>query len=133
VAHTALVVTEGLLIYLTEPQVASLGTALHAVPSIRWWIADVASPQLLQIMHKMWGRSVAAGNAPFQFAPADSAAFFAASGWREIVFRSAMHEAHRLRREMRFVWIWRFLGRFGPPAKREAFRRMSGYILLERA
>lgn len=133
VARTALVVTEGLLIYLTDQQVASLGRALHAVPSLRWWIADVASPQLLEIMHRMWGGSVAAGRAPFLFAPASSAEFFGGLGWHEIVFRSGLEEAHRLRREMRLMWLWRFLGRFGPPEKREAFRRMSGYILLERA
>jgi methyltransferase (TIGR00027 family) len=133
VARRALVVTEGLLIYLTRDQVESLARALHAQPSIRWWVTDIASPRLLVWMNRSWGKNVAAGNAPFQFAPADSAAFFASLGWRELAFRSGMEEAHRLGREMRFMWLWRFLGRLGSAARREEFRRFSGYLLLERA
>jgi methyltransferase (TIGR00027 family) len=132
VARTALVVTEGLLIYLEAEQVASLARALHAQPTIRWWITDVGSPRLLKMMNRMWGKAVAAGNAPFRFAPADSAAFFASVGWRETAFRSMMDEARRLKREMRLMWLWRLLGHLAPRARREEFRRMSGVIMLER-
>jgi methyltransferase (TIGR00027 family) len=133
VARRALVVTEGLLIYLAPDQVASLARTLHAQPSMRWWVTDIASPRLLVWMQRSWGKNVAAGNAPFRFATADSAAFFAPLGWRELAFRSGMEEAHRLGREMRFMWLWRFLGRLGSAARREEFRRFSGYLLLERA
>jgi methyltransferase (TIGR00027 family) len=132
VSGTALVVTEGLLIYLEAEQVASLARALHAQPSIRWWISDVGSPRLLKMMNRMWGKAVAAGNAPFRFAPADSAAFFASVGWREAAFRSTMDEARRLKREMRLMWLWRLLGHLAPRARREEFRRMSGVVMLER-
>jgi methyltransferase (TIGR00027 family) len=131
VARTALVVTEGLLIYLSAEQVASLARALHATSSIRWWISDIASPRLLQIMNRMWGKSV--GAAPFRFAPADSAVFFAPFAWREIEFRSGLEEAQRLRREMPLMWLYRFLGRLGTRARREQFRKLSGYIMLERS
>jgi methyltransferase (TIGR00027 family) len=133
VARSALVVTEGLLIYLTEEQVASLARALHRQPSIRWWITDMANPMLLQIMVRMWGKNVDAGRAPFQFAPADSAAFFAPLGWREIVFRGGMDEARRLGRQMKFMWLWRILGAFSRRSRRQAMRRMSGYVLFERS
>jgi methyltransferase (TIGR00027 family) len=133
VARTALVVTEGLLVYLAESQVESLARALHAEPSIRWWVSDIASPRLLEWMNRSWGKNVAAGNAPFRFAPADSPSFFAALGWREVEFRSSADEARRLRREMRLMWLWRFLGRFASPARRAEFRRFAGYVLLERA
>ncbi len=133
VAQAALVVTEGLLIYLTPEQVASLARALHAQPSIRWWVSDVASPMLLKMMEKQWGKSVAAGNAPFLFGPEDSEAFFAPAGWRQTVFRSQMEEARRLRREMRFMWFWRALSMLASAERRERVRRMSGVILLERA
>jgi methyltransferase (TIGR00027 family) len=133
VARTALVITEGLLVYLSREQVESLARALHAQSSIRWWIADIASPRLLEWMNRSWGKNVAAGNAPFRFAPADSAAFFASLGWRELAFRSAMEDARRLRREMRGMWLWRLLSRFTRGVRREEFRRMSGIVLLERA
>jgi methyltransferase (TIGR00027 family) len=132
VARTALVVTEGLLIYLGDEDVAALARTLHAQRSIKWWITDLANPMLLQLMTRMWGKNVAAGSAPFRFAPADSAAFFAPLGWREIEFRSGMEEARRLNREMRLMWLWRILSWLNRPSRRNAIRKMSGYAMYER-
>lgn len=132
VARTALVVSEGLLVYLGDDQVASLAQTLHVQPSIKWWITDLANPMLLQIMTRMWGKSVEAGSAPFRFAPADSAAFFAPLGWREIEFRSGMDEARRLKRELKLMWLWRLLAYLNRPSRRKAIQKMSGYALFER-
>jgi hypothetical protein len=30
------------------------------------------------------------------------------------------------------MWLWRFLARISPAKRREEFRKMSGYIRLER-
>jgi methyltransferase (TIGR00027 family) len=130
--RNALVITEGLLIYLTAEQVGALARDLHAVPSLRWWLIDLASPRLLEWINRRWGKSVRAGNAQFQFAPVEGTAFFRQFGWREVEFRSMMEEAHRLNREMRGMWFWRLLGRFYPKKKQEEFRRFSGSVLLER-
>jgi methyltransferase (TIGR00027 family) len=127
-----LVVTEGLLIYLTPDQVTGLARDLHASPSFRWWLIDLANPRLLEMMQKFWGKNARAGNAPFQFAPAESTKFFEPSGWSEIEFRSSMEEAQRLHREMRMMWLWRFLGKLRSTAVQEDFRRMSGIVLMER-
>jgi methyltransferase (TIGR00027 family) len=127
-----LVVTEGLLIYLTRDQVGTLATGLHALPDLNWWLIDLASPRLLHYMERYWGRALRAGQAPFQFAPAEGTAFFETFGWWEAEFRPAAEEAHRLRREMRNAWMWRLLARLAPPARREEFRRMSGFVRLER-
>jgi methyltransferase (TIGR00027 family) len=127
-----LVVTEGLLIYLTAEQVGGLAHDLHAPPSFRWWLIDIANPRLLEMMQKFWGKNVKANNARFQFAPAESTKFFEPFGWSEIEFRSSMEEAHRLDREMRMMWLWRFLGKLRSKAVQEDFRRMSGIVLMER-
>jgi methyltransferase (TIGR00027 family) len=132
VARTALVVTEGLLIYLGEENVTALAQALHAQRSIKWWITDLATPVLLQLMTRMWGKNVDAGRAPFRFGPEDSAAFFAPLGWRRIEFRSGMEEAKRLDREMSLMWLWRILSYLGRPSRRKAMKKMSGYALFER-
>lgn len=131
-ARTMLVITEGLLIYLSAEEVTALARALHATSSARWWISDIASPMLLEWMARSWGESVEKGNAPFKFGPADSAAFFASVGWRETVYRSSMAEARRLHREMRMMWFWRFMTKLMPKKRREAMKRMSGILLLER-
>jgi len=127
-----LVVTEGLLIYLTREQVAALADDLAAQPSFRWWLLDIASPGLLKMLEKTWGRAVAAGNAPFQFAPAEGTAFFAPHGWREAEFRSTWEEALRLKRTMRLAWLWQLIGRLYPKRKREEARRFAGMVMLER-
>lgn len=130
-SSATLVVAEGLLIYLTPEQVGGLAAELHRQRSFRWWLIDLASPRLLQILEKSWGRKLAQGNAPFQFAPPNGTEFFREFGWKEASYRSAMEEAHRLGREMPMMWFWRFLARISPPKNQEEFRRISGYVLLE--
>jgi methyltransferase (TIGR00027 family) len=131
-ASSALVVAEGLLIYLTDEQVAGLATELHRQASFRWWLIDLASPRLLQILAKNWGRALAQGNAPFRFAPPNGTDFFRELGWREVSYRSALEEAHRIGREMPMMWLWRFFSRLSSKEKQEQARRISGFVLLER-
>ena len=131
-ARRVLVVSEGLLIYLPPEQVAALGRDLASPASLRWWLIDLGSPRLLKMMEKTWGRAVAAGNAPFRFAPAEGTQFFEPLGWREAEFRSMWDESLRLKRSMPFARVWNLVGKLYPKSKREEFRRMSGMVLLER-
>lgn len=128
-----LVVTEGLLVYLTDEQVATLARDLHAPPSFQWWVFDLASPRLLVMMKKMWGHSVNAGNAPFQFGPADGTKFFEPYGWTEAEYHSAMDSAQRLHREMSLMWLWRLLGRMRSKKVQDEFRRINGFALMKRS
>ncbi len=128
-----LAVTEGLLIYLQPEQVGSLARDLATQASFRFWLLDLASPKLLEMLRKKWQPQLAAANAPFVFAPAAGTKFFEPFGWREAEFHSMWEEALRLKRAMRGAWLWSFLGRLMPKARRETFRRMSGIVLLERA
>jgi methyltransferase (TIGR00027 family) len=126
------VITEGLLVYLESEQVTGLASELAALPDARWWIIDIASPDLLKRLEKQWGSSLRAGNAPFRFAPAEGTAFFARLGWKEAEFRSTWDESFRLKRHMRFGSFFNLLSKLAPKEKREAGRRMSGMVLLER-
>src|SRR6185312_13527791 len=128
----AIVVTEGLLVYLTPEQVAALASELHAQPGFQEWLIDLASPQLLKRMTKMWGKNLHAAGAPFQFGPAEGVEFFRPYGWREEQFRSTWEEAARLKRTMKGAWFWNLLGRLSSKKAREGFRRFSGNVLLER-
>lgn len=131
-ASRVLVVSEGLLIYLSPADVGALASDLHAQPSFARWAIDLASPRLLKMMMKTWGKAVASGNAPFKFAPAAGTNFFRDFGWEERAFYSATEEAERLDREMKGMWFWKLLGRLYPERMREGFRRMSGMVVLER-
>jgi methyltransferase (TIGR00027 family) len=131
-AQRVLVISEGLLIYLTPDDVGKLARDLHAQPSFKWWVIDIAHPQLLKMMTKMWGGAVSGGNAPFLFAPEEGTAFFLPFGWREREFRGNMQEAKRLKREMAGMWFWQLFGLFQSKKQREVYKRFAGTVLFER-
>lgn len=126
-----LVITEGLLIYLTPEDVAALARDLHDVARTRWWLSDIASPVLMKFLEKNWAPTLRNSNAPFQFAPRESTGFFVPFGWRELEFRSTWHEAQKLQRAPRGAWIWKLFSLFQSKATREKYQRMSGIFLLE--
>ena len=128
----AIVVTEGLLVYLLPEEVASLATDLHAQPGFTWWVTDLASPQLIKRMTRIWGKKLAEGGSPFLFGPAEGTQFFQPQGWREAQFRSTWHEAQRLNRRMKGAWFWDLIARISPKKVREDMRRFAGIVLLER-
>ena len=131
-AERALIVTEGLLVYLLPEQVATLADDLHAQPSFRWWLIDIASPWLKKFMERTWGKTLDAGNSQMHFFPPDGTAFFAPHGWREAEYRSTVEESRRLRREMKLAWVWRLMSVFASAERRAEQRKVSGAALLER-
>lgn len=131
-AKRTIVVTEGLLVYLEPSQVEDLARDLHAHTTFLWWLIDLASPRLLKMLERTWGKQLRAGGAPMRFAPKEGTAFFDPIGWTECEFRSMWDESLRLNRSMRFARLWHWVSRFYPKKKREEFRRMSGIVLLER-
>lgn len=131
-AGPVLVIAEGLLVYLTAEQVAALAGQLHGQPAMRWWLLDLASPRLLKMLARRWGKHLAAANSAMQFAPAEGTAFFARHGWHEAEFRSTWDESARLNRQMKLAWLWRLLARLQSKEQQEAGRRMAGIVLLQR-
>jgi len=131
-AGKALVLTEGLLVYLEREQVAELASDLHDQASFYWWLIDLASPRLLKMLERMWAKELKAGESPMRFAPAEGTAFFEPCGWKEIEFRPMFEESIRLKRTFPLARFWQFIGRLYPKKKREEFRRMSGVVLLGR-
>jgi methyltransferase (TIGR00027 family) len=131
-AGKTLVITEGLLIYLTAEQVTSLATDLHGYDTFTRWASDLASAALLKMMGRTWGRTVAAGNAPFQFGPANGPAFFAPMGWKELSFHSQFDEGIRLKRTFPMAKFYRWLGSFSSARKKQEFKYFSGVVLLGR-
>jgi methyltransferase (TIGR00027 family) len=131
-SRKGVVLSEGLLVYLSPEQVGSLAEDLHAQASFRWWIIDLASPVLLKRLQKTYGPSLEGAQARMQFAPEDGTEFFRKHGWKEAEFRSTWEESYRLKRQMPFAWFFRFLAKLAPPERREMFRRMGANVLLER-
>src|SRR3989449_3851536 len=81
-AKRALVIAEGLLVYLKPDDVTALAKDLAAQPAFRWWLIDLGSPALQQFLSRTWGNQLRSGNAPMLFFPEEGTAFFAPAGWR---------------------------------------------------
>jgi methyltransferase (TIGR00027 family) len=94
-ATKALVLTEGLLMYLEDRDVAALSEAITR-PEITWWMLDFAVPGLKKMMNKKMAGMLQ--NAPFKFAPENGLAYFEDLGWRVVEVESLFVAARRFRR-----------------------------------
>jgi methyltransferase (TIGR00027 family) len=134
-AGKILVLTEGVIPYLTEANVAELAADLKATAKVRYWIVDYFSPEALRFGKKMRGRFMR--NAPFQFTPRDWFGFFRECGWQTHEIRYISEEAERLGRPIPLPLRWK-LGAaltmiFISPERREQRKRFAAYALLVRA
>jgi methyltransferase (TIGR00027 family) len=96
-ATRALIITEGLLVYLTPDEVGALARDLAAPASFQRWVIDLASPGLLRMLQKQLGPEISRAGV-FRFAPEEGPGFFTSHGWKPIDVRSTLKTAARLKR-----------------------------------
>lgn len=97
-AGKILVMTEGLIIYLTSAQVASLASDLASQKNFKRWMFDMVSPALLKMIQEKMGPALGGSGAEFQFAPEEGEEFFLQYGWKSLESRSALKTAASLNR-----------------------------------
>jgi methyltransferase (TIGR00027 family) len=127
-ANKALVITEGLLIYLTSEAVGELARDLAAVATFQAWIIDIASPGLLRMLAKRMASQLREA-APFRFAPAEGPKFFEQFGWTVTDVRSLLKNASALKR---LPWLLRFFAMLPETEKSRRNRPWSGVCLLRK-
>jgi len=93
-----LVLTEGVIPYLTNEQVGQLADDIRSQSGFRFWIVDYFSAQVLKIMKKP--RLKQMKNAPFQFDPGDWFGFFSKHGWQSREIRYLSEESEKLGRRV---------------------------------
>jgi methyltransferase (TIGR00027 family) len=93
-----LIITEGLLIYLTADEVGALARDLAAPSSFQRWLTDVASPGLLRLLQKNMGPQLAQSGPSLKFGPKEGPGFFVPYGWTPVDVRSPLKAAARLKR-----------------------------------
>jgi methyltransferase (TIGR00027 family) len=94
----AMVITEGLLVYLTRREVAGLANDLATCPGVEHWILDLLSPGLLRFLRRSVGRKLEQAGAPLRFGPGEGPRFFLPYGWEVMGVRSLLGTAARLHR-----------------------------------
>lgn len=126
-----LVLTEGVIPYLSNEEVAELSEDLQAESSIRFWILDYFTPKMAPYL-KNRKRQKQMKNAPFKFMVDDWHSFFAQKGWKEQQLRYYSVESVRLGRPIPMpAWV-RIFTRFIPKEKLMEGAKFAGYALLRR-
>ena len=131
-SRKVLVLTEGVLPYLSVEQVTALATGLRAEPSIRLWIADYFSDEAMRYMGKV--RRSTLKNAPFVFNPPSWEPFFKNLGWRLREIRYLGIEGEKWGRPFPLPRIARILMRLATRLGRmkdNPVLKSNGYAVLE--
>lgn len=97
-AKKILVLTEGLLIYLSAEEVAALARDLATGGNFQRWILDLGSPGLLKMMQKTTGKHLSNVGAAFKFAPAEGPPFFVPHGWEPAEIKGVLKAAAQFKR-----------------------------------
>jgi O-methyltransferase involved in polyketide biosynthesis len=127
-AKHAVIVSEGLLVYLTNEEVAALADDLAAEGTFQHWINDLASPALLKMLTKKMGAPLDQAGIPLKFAPESGPEFFTECGWKPQEVYSVMHAAAKISRLPFFLRLIAAIA----PARFQAKRPWSGVCLLRR-
>ncbi len=89
----ALVLTEGLLYYLTEQNVIALANELHEQSAIAWWMMDFMTPSLMDWMkERLAGKATPGKTTSLRFVPEQKSDFYEAYGWKSVAFHSFLEE-----------------------------------------
>jgi hypothetical protein len=97
-ATNEIVLTEGVVTYLTQYEAGILADDLAAIPVLRQWVVDIASPGLLPSWQERTRGQFSESVTPLQFAPENGPEFFHAHGWRALDVHSPLKTAGKLGR-----------------------------------
>jgi methyltransferase (TIGR00027 family) len=125
----ALVITEGLVWYLTNEEGKELSEDIFATPSFKYWIVDYAQGKMRR---NKQSRDVSKNlkHAPWKFDVHDPIQFFGEQGWKVKENVYMLDEADRVGRKMPAAFPWSLLMRF--PATRQLANKTYGYVMFEK-
>ena len=126
----ALIITEGVIGYLTNDQAARLAADLASIQTFQYWIMDYHQGKWRKSKGGRDVRKFLEDKAPLQFSEDDPIGFFKKLGWKmkENIF--ILDEADRIGRKMPIFFLWGLLIRI--KKIREAGNKTYGYVLFEK-
>ena len=128
VSKNVLVITEGLIIYLSAEEVTGLAGDLAAEGSFKDWITDLGTPVLLKMLQKGYD-SLKQANAELKFAPENGPDFFTPLGWKPEEIYSSLKTAAEIRR---LPFLFRIFAMFPDSKGRKPKQVWGGVIRLTR-
>jgi methyltransferase (TIGR00027 family) len=132
--NNVLVLTEGVIPYLRNEDVARLAEDIKSQRSFRHWIVDYFSSEAVR-MRKRTAIQRYMQNAPFLFEPNDFFGFFAEHGWSPAEIRYISEEGKRLKRPIPIPFLgmawFALMSMFMSKQRREERLKFAAYVLLE--
>lgn len=125
------VLTEGVLPYLTEQQVSELSEDLMQHPSFKYWICEYMSKKTYRYL-KDPKRMKALRNSPFQFYPEDWMGFFRQRGWHLRQSQYYTEISEKLGRATPLPKVFKLLEMLFGKKWAAPFKQMSGFLIWER-
>jgi methyltransferase (TIGR00027 family) len=128
---SALILTEGVVPYLTEDQVAALAHDLKHQPNFSQWISEYYAPKAYpRFQGEAFKKKL--GSAQFKFFPPDILAFYAATGWKVQNEYYLYDEGLKVNRPFPLPWWGKLIVKvFGEKGAIENMR-VSAYVLMVR-
>lgn len=126
------VLTEGVIPYLTEAQVADLAADLYNTQDIKYWIAEYISASTYPYL-KNKKRQEKLKNSPFVFFPPDWLDFFKQQRWNAKEMRYAGEMSVKLGRPILLPWWVRAIVSLAGAKAQKQLQQSSAYVLFEKA
>jgi methyltransferase (TIGR00027 family) len=125
-----LILTEGVIAYMSAEEAALLSRDLFAIPSFQYWIQDYYQGVTRRWAPRRMRRRLK--ESPFKFEEKDPLGFFQQQGWTIFENRFASQEARRLHRPFPFVFPWSLIMLLIPERIRRRWRSVSGYVMFQK-
>ena len=126
---STLVISEGLLPYLSIQDVAVLASELYAASSKRFWIMDFENAGSRKLP-RGWETKLKA--APFLFEVSDWFEFFEEYGWRSSKVITSFEESVRINRPYPLDFPFGLILRMLPLTMRQRILSLSGAVLMRK-
>jgi len=128
----ALVITEGVIPYLTNDQAAQLSKDLHAMPHFQYWIQDYRNGGYNKNKHTESLQKMVR-NTPFLFTEPDPVSFFGRHGWKVAENIFLLDEADRIGRRLPMKFTWGVMMKLFRKKMRATINKTYGFVLLSKS
>lgn len=130
-AQNVLILTEGVIPYLSPEEVAPLAQELFAQSRFRYWVTEYIRKDIYRYLQSA-AREGELKNSPFKFFPEEWYPFFAKFGWVEKETRFISEIATEFKRPMPLPAFARFIFLFLSQRVKDKALRSSGFVIFKR-
>jgi methyltransferase (TIGR00027 family) len=126
---SALIITEGVIGYLTNQQAAKLSEDLFSIPSFHYWIQDYSRGKLRKNRGTKALQKKKLQNVPLQFHVEEPLRFFSRQGWRISENLLILDEADKIGKKLPLFFPWNLLLVLFPKLIRKIGNKTYGYVM----